>query len=96
MHLQIPHKFSKAQALDRVRQGLIQARPHMKGQVEMEEERWDGDTLNFAFVVQKKRITGTLVVQDREFVIDATLPLMWRIFEKRIESTIMEQVQGML
>lgn len=96
MHLQIPHKFSQAQAVERVKKGLIEARPHMKDQVVIEKEEWDGNTLNFAFVAQKQKITGTLVVTDKEFVVDAKLPLMWRLFEGKIEKTIQEQVKGML
>ena len=96
MHLQVPHKFnSKAQAIDRIKKGLVEARPHMAGQVVMEKEEWDGNTFTFAFLAQKQRIAGTVLVEDHEFVVDAKLPLIWRLFEKKIENAVMEQVKAL-
>ena len=68
-------------------------RPHLKDQATVTREDWEGETLNFAAEVQGKTITGTLVVTDTEFVIDAKLPLLWRIFEGRIEKMIAEQAK---
>ena len=96
MHLQIPHTFSQKQAIERVKVGLLQARPQMQGQVEIEKEEWADNMLHFAFIAQKQRISGTLVVTDKEYVVDAKLPLLWRMFEGRIEKAIGEQVQAML
>ncbi len=96
MHIQIPHKTSKRAAIDRVKVGLLQAKPHMKDQVAIEKQEWEGNKLHFAFTTQGKQVIGTLVVTDSEFVVDARLPLLWRMFEGKIEKMIMEQAQGML
>jgi hypothetical protein len=64
-------------------------------EVSIDEERWEGDTLHFAATLQGKQINGTLQVTDKDFVIDAKLPLLWRIFEGRIEKMIAEQVQSL-
>jgi hypothetical protein len=92
MHLQIPHKTSKQDALTRVKHGLEEMRPKMAGQAQIHEERWDGDTLHFDVTAQSQRISGTFAVTDTEFVIDAKLPLMLKLFEGRIEREIMAQV----
>ncbi len=96
MHLQVPHKFSQKQAVDRVTEGLTAARPQLAGQVTIDEERWEGNTLHFAFTAQGHKITGTLLVTDKEYLVDAKLPLVWRLFEKKIERTIQDQVATML
>jgi hypothetical protein len=96
MHFNIPHKTSKLMALKKVRDALNAARPQLKGQATIEKEDWEGETLHFGATVQGKSITGTLVVTDTEFVIDAKLPLMWRLFEGRIEKMIAEQVKQMI
>ncbi|MCX6820323.1 MAG: polyhydroxyalkanoic acid system family protein [Candidatus Adlerbacteria bacterium] len=96
MHLKIPHKFTQEEAVTKVKASLEAARPQMAGQVEMEQEEWAGNTLTFAFTAQKMHITGTLLVEEKEFVIDAKLPLMLRMFEGKIERTIMEQVKTLL
>jgi hypothetical protein len=98
MHVKIPHKFGQQQAIDRLKQALGQAKenPQVKDQLSIEKEEWEGNTLNFAFTAQKQHITGTLVVEDAQYIVDAKLPLMLRMFEGRIEKMIGEQVQKML
>jgi hypothetical protein len=101
MHLKIPHKFgTKEKAIERIKTGLVQVKSNppeqIAGQFEIEKEEWEGNKLEFAFAVQKQHISGTLVVEDTEFIVDAKLPLMLRMFEGRIEKMIGEQVQKML
>lgn len=96
MHLQIPHKLTQPEAIEKVKASLEAARPQMAGQVNIEKEEWDGNKLNFAFTAQKQHITGTLVVEDKDFVVDAKLPLMLRMFEGKIEKMIGEQVKTLL
>jgi len=96
MHLKIPHKFGRSAAIARVQDAVAEARSKMGDKLTIEEERWEGDTLNFAFTAQGQHITGTLQVEDKEFVLDAKLPLMLRFFEKRIEREIAEQVKNTL
>ncbi len=67
----------------------------MQGQVEVTREEWQDDTLHFAVSVQGKAITGTLLVTETDFVLDAKLPLMWRMFEGRIQKEVTKQVEQM-
>lgn len=67
----------------------------MRGQVEVTKEEWQGDTLSFAVTVQGKEITGTLEVTESDFVLDAKLPLLWRMFEGRIQKEVAKQVEQM-
>ncbi|MEK7156049.1 MAG: polyhydroxyalkanoic acid system family protein [Patescibacteria group bacterium] len=96
MHFKIPHKTTKFQATQKVKEALEHARPQLKGNGTITEERWDGSTFHFAADLQGKTVTGTLAVTDTDFVIDAKLPLMWRLFEGRIEKMILEQVKQMM
>lgn len=92
MHIKIPHQFSQAQATARVKQALAEAKPQLKDKVVVEEERWEGNTLHFAFTAERQRITGTLAVGKAEFELNAKLPLMLKLFEGKIERAIKEQV----
>lgn len=92
MHLEIPHKTTQQDAIIRVKRGLDEMRPKIGDQAQIHEERWDGNTLHFDATAQGQRISGTLAVEEKDFVIDATLPLMLRLFEGRIEREIMQQV----
>jgi hypothetical protein len=97
MHFEVPHSLSQNQAVDRIKQGLLQAAPHLKqNQVTLDKQTWEGSTLDFAATLQGKQITGNVQVLEHKFIIDAKLPLLWRMFEGRIEKMIAEQAQGML
>lgn len=95
MHIDIPHKFTQFEALQRVKRGLQEARPKLQDQAKIEEERWEDHTLHFTVVVQGQRITGSLDVQDKNFILDAKLPFLWRIFEGKIQRAIEEQVRAL-
>jgi hypothetical protein len=96
MHVEIPHTFSQAQGMERIKKGLVAAKPQMQGQVTIDKEEWTKNTLNFAFTAQKQKITGTVEVLDKKFVVDAKLPLLWRMFEGRIEKAIQEQAASLV
>lgn len=95
MHLQIPHKSNKIAAITKVKLALQQGKSQLAAYATVDEERWEGDTLHFAATLQGKQITGTLAVTDKDFLIDAKLPLLWRIFEGRIEKMLAEQVKAL-
>ena len=96
MQLKLPHSFSRHEAVARVERLLIEAKPRLADKVAIEEERWEGDVLHFAFTAQGQRISGQLEVKDKEYEINAKLPLMMRMFEGRIEEMITEQSAQML
>ncbi len=96
MQLKIPHKFSKHDAVIRVKKVIDGVRPELAGKAIIEEERWEGDTLHFAFTTQGQHISGQLVVADREFDVTAKLPLMLRFFEGKIQKAIEEQVKAVM
>lgn len=85
----------KDRAVAKIKTELIKNRPAINQHVKINEEKWDGSTLNFAVELQGKKITGTLEITDKDFVLDAKLPLMWRLFEKRIEAEVAKQVESL-
>lgn len=95
MHFKVPHKTTKTAAKQRVKDALEHARPQMEGQVKINEEAWEGDTFKFSVDLQGKTVTGSLEVTEMDFILNAKLPLMWRLFEGRIEKEIMKQVAAM-
>lgn len=97
MHLDIPHKFkTKEEAVARVKSALNEARPQLGDKATITKEEWEGGTLTFAAEVQGQSISGTLVVRDTVFDVNAKLPLMMRMFEGRIEKAIKAQTSKML
>lgn len=82
-------------ATAKIKTELIKNRAAINQHIIINEERWDGSTLTFAVELQGKKITGTLEITDKDFVLDAKLPLVWRLFEKRIEAEIAKQVESL-
>jgi hypothetical protein len=93
MHIEIPNKLTKSEGVAHVKRGIDEARPKLDGQAEIEKEEWSDNVLTFGVKVQGQHITGTLTVEDHKFVLDAKLPLLWRMFEGRIQKAIEEQVK---
>ncbi len=96
MQLKIPHSFSRHEAVVRIQRLLLEAKPKLADKVTVQEERWEGDILHFAFTAQGQSISGELEVKDKEYELNAKLPLMMRMFEGRIEKMIEEQSKQML
>jgi hypothetical protein len=96
MQVSIPHKFSKADAKERVMRALNEARSKIGDQATIEKEEWQGDTLHFAFTAQGTSISGTFEVKGGEFDLNAKLPLMMRMFEGKIKKAIEDQASMML
>jgi hypothetical protein len=96
MHIKIPYKGSQSEAVTKVKGALDQGRSQFKDKVVIHEEKWEGNTLNFDITAEGQHISGTLEVVPGEFVLDAKLPFMMRLFEGRIEKEIAEQVKKMM
>ena len=96
MQVNIPHKFSKAEAMRRVKLALDEARAKAGKEATIHEERWEDNVLYFDVEGQGQRITGTFTVNEDNFDLYAKLPLMLRMFEGRIEKAIKEQAAQML
>jgi hypothetical protein len=95
MHFQVPHKMSASQAKGRVNSMLNQHRGQIMQQAKIIKEEWQGNTLVFEVEIQGKKVVGSLAITDADYVFDATLPLMWRLFEGKIEKEIAKQVEAM-
>jgi hypothetical protein len=96
MKVSIPHKYSQIEAVTRVKKILNESRSKLAAHLTDVEEKWEGNTLHFAFTAQKQHISGTLEVKDKAFDLYAKLPLALRLFEGRIEAMIQEQAGHML
>ncbi len=96
MHVHIPHGLSKQEAVLKVKSAIQEAQPQIAAHAKDTQLEWQSENvLRFDATIQGKRIHGTLTVEEKEFEIDATLPLLWRMFEGRIEKAIREQVAAL-
>jgi len=87
--------MSASKARGRVNTMLNQHRGQIMQQAKIIKEEWQGDKLVFEVEIQGKKVTGYLDITDQDYIFDATLPLMWRLFEGKIEKEIQKQVAAM-
>ena len=80
----------------RAKQAINEMRTQLPPDAKIDKEEWVGNTLNFAATANKITITGSLVVTDKEYEVNAKLPLMLRMFEGRIEKAIKAQTAELL
>ncbi len=96
MTFNVPHNTTKDAAVARVKEALRKARAEIGDKATIDEERWEGDTLHFAFTAQGQSISGTLHITDTNYDAEIKLPLMLRMFEGKIKSMIEAEVTKML
>ena len=65
------------------------------GQIQNIDYAWEGDRLNFSFVAVGKFIKGNAQVTDSEISIDIGLPFMFRPFEGKVKSRILQALDEM-
>lgn len=87
--------MSASSAAGRVRSMLNQNRGAIMQQAKILKEEWVGNTLNFELEIQGKKVTGSLEATDQDYILDAQLPLMWRLFEGRIQKEVEKQVEAL-
>ncbi len=88
MQFKIDHKTTKAAGIRKLKQMLEDQRKAIAEHATDVTTEWNDNVLTFGFTAQKTKISGTVTVTDTEFEIYAKLPLMYRLFEGRIEKMI--------
>lgn len=93
MHFEFKHKQKdQAAAVAHIKQALAQAVPNLPKEVSQFETKWQDSTLAFEVTVQGQHITGTLGITETDYIVDAKLPLMMRLFEGKLEKMIKEEM----
>jgi len=95
MHFNFPHKTTAVLAKNRIETTLREHAAEIAQHAKITKNEWEGGTLYFAVDLQGKTITGTLEITETDYILDATLPLLWRMFEGKIEKEVRKQVEGM-
>lgn len=86
--VKVPHRHTKLEAQKRMREGLDKLTPQLGGLVAPIESTWDGDRLNFRWMVMKQEVAGRIDVLDQMVRIEVDLP--W------VLATIAEKVRGQI
>jgi hypothetical protein len=95
MQFKIPHKTTRTEAISRIKNMLKEHEDKIAQNATNVKTEWKDNVLDFEFTAQGTHITGKLTVTENEFDVYAKLPLMYRLFEGRIEKMIAEEMKKM-
>ena len=88
MRIAIQHHTTRAKARQIIETKMSQVEKHYGHYASDVEQQWTGDVLHIAAKAKGFHIKGTLEITDSEVILEGKLPLMAKMFEGRIKSTV--------
>ena len=87
----IPHHLGKQDAVNRLRAGLSSARTHFGQLLTVEEEVWNGDTVEFRVRALGQAANGKIETFDDHVRLEVNLPWLLAKFAEKIAPVIRKQ-----
>ncbi|MBH5401672.1 polyhydroxyalkanoic acid system family protein [Bradyrhizobium sp. CNPSo 4010] len=91
----IPHRLGREEAARRLKTGLGRAAASIPV-IQVEEERWSGDTLAFRIRALGQVATGQVYVGDDQVRVEVVLPWLLQRFAEMAQATIRKRGQLLL
>jgi hypothetical protein len=91
----IPHRLGREEAARRLKSGLGRAAASIPV-MHVEEERWDGDRLNFRIRALGQVATGLVDVGEDQVRVEVVLPWLLQRFAEIAQATIRKRGQLLL
>ncbi|MCK1392926.1 polyhydroxyalkanoic acid system family protein [Bradyrhizobium sp. 1] len=91
----IPHKLGREEAVRRLKTGLSRAAASIPV-MQVEEERWSGDTLAFRIRALGQIASGQVDVTDDQVKVQVVLPWLLQRFAEMAQATIRKRGQLLL
>jgi len=91
----IPHRLGRAEAARRLKAGLGRAAASIPV-LQVQEERWDGDQMNFSVRALGQIATGQVDVADDHVRVEVVLPWLLQRFAELAQAAIRKRGQLLL
>lgn len=91
----IPHRLGRGEAVRRLKAGLGRAAASIPV-MQVEEERWSGDSMNFRIRALGQVATGQVDVADDQVRVEVALPWLLQRFAEMAQATIRKRGQLLL
>jgi len=92
----VPHTLGRAEALNRVKGLLTQAKEQHGDRISDLQENWTGSGGTFSFKAMNFKISGSLDVSDTDVEINGEYPWAAKPFQGTIEATLRERAERLL
>ena len=70
----IPHRLGKDEALNRIKTGLTRAEGEFAWALRFDEQRWEGDRLDFRISAMAQHAQGSITVAEENVRVEVMLP----------------------
>jgi hypothetical protein len=84
----IPHRLGKDEALSRIKNGLTRAEGEFAWALRFDEQRWDGDRLDFRISAMAQHAQGSITVAEENVRVEVMLPWLLARFAKAAQRVI--------
>jgi hypothetical protein len=84
----IPHRLGKAEALNRIKTGLGRAESEFAWALRFDEQRWEGDKLNFRISAIGQHAVGSIDVGEDAVRVEVMLPWLLARFASAAQRVI--------
>ena len=91
----IPHRLGREEAVRRLKTGLGRAAASIPV-MQVEEERWNGDTMNFRIRALGQIASGQVDVADDHVKVEVVLPWLLQRFAEMAQTAIRKRGQLLL
>ncbi|MCK1284530.1 polyhydroxyalkanoic acid system family protein [Bradyrhizobium sp. 44] len=91
----IPHRLGREEAVRRLKTGLGRSAASIPV-MQVEEERWNGDSMNFRIRALGQIATGQVDVADDHVKVQVVLPWLLQRFAEMAQATIRKRGQLLL
>ena len=91
----IPHRLGREEAARRLKSGLGRAAASIPV-MQVEEERWEGDRMNFRIRALGQVATGLVDVGEEQVRVEVVLPWLLQRFAEAAQATIRKRGQLLL
>ncbi|QIO31977.1 polyhydroxyalkanoic acid system family protein [Bradyrhizobium sp. 1(2017)] len=91
----IPHRLGREEAVRRLKAGLGRAAASIPV-MQVEEERWSGDSMNFRIRALGQVATGQVDVTEDQVRVEVVLPWLLQRFAEMAQATIKKRGQLLL
>lgn len=93
----ISHSLGREAARQRLQSGIGKVRDKLGGfGMQLVEESWQGDTLQFGVAALGQTVSGKIEVEDALVRVEVMLPLMLAIFAEKLKLGVEKQAQILL
>jgi hypothetical protein len=96
IHVSVSHQLTQADALERIKKAISEAKKQNPEKVRELNESWEGYVGRFSGTAMGHSVAASVAVNSAEVTVDGKLPLLATPFQGKIETAIQDMLRRLL